>query len=121
MKLSEAEAPIRAALQRLAESPRELRCFVIIEDRNITGRFVQFCTPPPPAKLAGSPRICCDDNKPLIFDGYGNGKPDGYRSIGECCNVETAVRSALNNLNTFLPVRAELRIIEESTQMERPS
>jgi hypothetical protein len=32
VKLSDAGPAIRAALERLAESPLELRCFVIIQD-----------------------------------------------------------------------------------------
>lgn len=120
MKLSEAEQPIREALQRLAESPRELRCFVIVQEP-LTRRFVQFCTPPPPSPFDGSSRICCPYDKPLIFDGYGNGKAGGYVSVLQCCDVKAAVSTALGNLSTFLPGNAELRIVEESTQMERPS
>lgn len=121
MKLSEAEAPLRAALQRLAESPRELRCFVIVQEP-ITRRFVQFCTPPPPSPFVGnSSRICCPDFLPLIFDGYGNGKVGGYVGIQQCCDVEAAVSTALGNLGTFLPQDAEVRIVEESTQLKRPS
>lgn len=120
MKLAEAEAPIRAALERLAESPRELRCFVVVREP-LTKRFVQFCAPPPPSPFAGSARTKCPADRPLIFDGYGNGKPEGYIHIGQCCDVEAAVSSAIGNLTSFLPPTAELRIVEESTQIEQPS
>jgi hypothetical protein len=118
MKLQDAEAPIRAALERLAESPRELRCFVVIKEP-ITGRFVQLCTPPPPSRFANSPRIQTDE--PLIFDGTGNGKPGGYELVQEPCNVDRGVDLSLDVLVKYLPPDAELRIIEDSTQVERPS
>lgn len=116
--LSEAETPIRGALERLAESPRELRCFVVIKD-DLMGRFVQFCTPPPPSPFFGSDRIQSDE--PLIYDGTGNGKPGGYEMIQVSCDVDRGVRFALETLAQYLPRSAELTIIEESTQMERPS
>lgn len=118
MKLSEAEAPIRAALERLAESPRELGCFVVIQEP-LTGRFVQFCTPPVPSKFAHSPRLIGDE--PLIYDGGGNGKVGGYEPVRVFCDVDTGVTVALDTLKKYLPPEAELRITEESTRMERPS
>ncbi len=117
-KLSEAEAPIRAALERLAESPRELRCFVIIEEP-LTGRFVQFCTPPPPSRFAGSPQLVGDE--PLIFDGTGAVDKDEYEPVQELCDVDGALYFALDTLKEYLPGEAELHITEESTRMERPS
>lgn len=119
MKLEEAETHIQAALERLAESPRELRCFVIIEEPKITGRFVQLCTPPPPSRFAGSPRIQTDE--PLIFDGTGNGKPGGYEGVQVTCDALQGTTLALMWLGKYLPPDAELRIVEESTQVERPS
>jgi hypothetical protein len=53
--------------------------------------------------------------------GWGDGKEGGYRPIQICVNVDTGVIGALHILNSLLPRDAELRIIEESTQMERPS
>ena len=120
MKLSEAGPHIRQALERLAESPRELRCFVVIED-TLTDHFVQFCTPPPPSPFDGSSRICCDEKEPLIFDGWGDGKDGGYRLIQICVDINAGVISALHILNSLLPEDAEIILIEESTQMERPS
>lgn len=119
MKLEEAEAPIRAALERLAESPRALLCYVIIESP-ITGRFVQFCTPPPPSRFAHSPRI--QTGKPLIFDGTGvTGKPSAYESVQAPCDLEPGTTLALMWLGKYLPPDAELHIVEESTRTERPS
>jgi len=118
--LSDIEVPLRAALERLAESPRELRCHVIVQDP-LTKRFVQFCTPPPASPFRGGERICCDEGKPLIFDGHGNGKPGGYVKIQECCTVDVALSSGCGNLGSYLPESALLQIIEESAQMERPS
>lgn len=118
MKLVDAEQPIREALTRLAESPRVLRCFTIIEDV-LTKRFVQFCTPPPPSIFAGSSRITGPE--PLIFDGAGNGKPGGYDTVQELCDIDTGVRLAMATLAAYLPPDAELRIIEESTRKARPS
>ena len=120
MKLSEAREPIRQALERLVESPRELRCFVIIRDA-LTKRFVQFCTPPPLSVFDNSSRICCDENNPLIFDGWGDGKDGGYRPIQTCVDVDAGTIGALHILNSLLPQDAEIRIIEESTHVERPS
>lgn len=120
MKLSEAEAPIRAALERLAESPLELRCFVIIQEP-LTKRFVQFCTPPPSSLFDGSSRICCNENEPLIFDGWGDGKDGGYRLLQKCVDVLTGTIGALHVLNSLLPKDAEIHIVEESTRMDRPS
>lgn len=117
-KLTEAEPPIRAALERLAESPRELRCFVIIKEP-LTGRFVQFCTPAPPSRFAGSPQLVGDG--PLIFDGTGAVGKDEYEPVQEFCDVDGALYFALDTLKEYLPGEAELRIIEESTRTERPS
>lgn len=118
IRLDEAAEPIRAALERLAESPRELRCFVIVEDP-LTKCFAQFCTPLPPSKFAASPRLTGDG--PIIFDGHGNGKDGGYVPIQVFCDVELGVAFALDALAAYLPEEAELRIVEESTQRERPS
>lgn len=118
IRLGEAESEIRAALERLAESPRELRCFVIIKEP-LTKRFVQFCTPPPPSPFVGSPKLRGDE--PLIFDGTGDGKPGGYRYVQIFCSVEQGVSWALETLARYLPEEAELRIVEESTKKERPS
>lgn len=120
IRLGEAEGEIRAALERLAESPIELRCFVIVED-TVTKRFVQFCTPPPPSPFAESPRLKAPNGEPLIFDGTGNCKPGGYTYIQEFCNVDRAVEVALDMLRVWLPEEAVLRIIEESTEDEPPS
>lgn len=116
--LSSAEAPIREALQRLAESPRELRCFVVINEP-LTRRFVQFCTPPPPSPFAGSSRIQSDE--PLIFDGTGKTRPEDYEQFNEPCDVKRGTALALDVLERYLPPEAELVITEESTQEERPS
>jgi len=116
--LSEAEEPIRQTLERLAESPRALRCYVIIES-TVTKRFVQFCTPPPPSKFVGGPQLV--GSGPLIFDGGGDGKPGGYEPVRAFCDAVKGARWAVDNLGSFLPMEAELRIIEESTRMERPS
>lgn len=118
MKLSEAEVPIRAALERLADSPRELRCYVIIEDP-LTGRFVQFCTPAPPSRFVGSPRI--KTTYPLIFDGTGKRKPEDYEPFQETCDVDFGVHLAIDILSKHLPQDAELRIVEESTRNTKPS
>lgn len=118
MKLADAAEPIRAALERLAESPREFRCFVIIEEP-LTGRFVQFCTPPPPSKFANSPRLTGDE--PLIYDGTGIVHRDAYEIVQEFCDVDGALFFALDTLSQYVPPEAELRITEESTQMGRPS
>jgi DNA-binding transcriptional ArsR family regulator len=118
MKLADSEPEIRAALARLAESPHELRCFVIIESV-VTKRFVQFCTPPPPSRFAGSPRIQTD--RPLIYDGTGDGTPLGYERVLDFCDIDEAVDLALRTLSIYLPEDAEIRIVEESTQMTRPS
>jgi len=120
VKLSDAREPIHAALQRLAESPRELRCFVIIQNP-LTGRFVQYGTPPPPSKFDGSERLDCGD-KPIFYDGTGNGKPGGFsEELNKCCTVERGVEIALTVLKEYLPEDAELRITEESTHVSRPS
>lgn len=119
IKLSEAREPIRAALQRLAESPRELRCYVIIRT-GPTARFVQFYTPAPPSKFAGSERIVT--SAPLIFDGYGNGRPGGFVYVQTPCHdAYHAAQVALETLRAFLPEDAEIQIVEESTRRERPS
>ena len=118
MKLSEATDSIRMALERLAESPRELRCFVIVEEP-LTGRFVQFCTPPPPSLFVGSPRLVGDG--PLIFDGTGAVGKDAYEPVQEFCDVDGALYFALDTLKEYLPGEAELRITEEATRTERPS
>ena len=117
-KLADAEPPIRAALERLADSPRELRCFVIVEEP-LTGRFVQFCTPPPPSRFARSPRLVGDG--PLIFDGTGVCGKDAYEPVQEPCNVDEGIYFALDTLEEYLPGEAELRITEEATRTERPS
>jgi hypothetical protein len=119
MKLQDAEAPVRAALERLAESPRELRCFVVVEEPKITKRFVQLCTPPPPSRFANSPRIQTD--KPLIFDGTGVLHAVRYEPAREPCDIDRGVDLVLDTLAKYLPPDAELRIVEESTQVERPS
>jgi len=116
-RLADAEEPIREALERLAESPHELRCFVIVEEP-LTKRFVQLCTPPPPSRFVGGPGQV---SEPLIFDGTGDGKSGGYQYVLEPCGVERGVELVLSTLAEYLPGEAELRIIEESTQMERPS
>lgn len=118
MKLAEAEPPIRAALERLADSPREHRCFVIIEEL-LTGRFVQFCTPPPPSRFVGSPQLVGDG--PLIFDGTGVVSKDAYEPVQEFCDVDGALSFALDTLKEYLPGEAELHITEEATRTERPS
>ena len=118
MKLSEAEETIRAALERLADSPRESRCFVIIES-TLTKRFVQFCTPPPVSRFAGQHQF--PGEGPIIFDGGGDGKPGGYEPAQWLCTAEQGVGFALTNLKMHLPQEAELRIIEESAPKDRPS
>ena len=120
LKLSDAREPIRAALQRLAESPRELRCFVIIRNP-LTGRFIQYGTPPPPSRFGGSERLDCGD-KPIFYDGTGNGKPGGFaEEMNKCCTVERGVEIAINILSLYLSADAEIRITEESTHVSRPS
>ncbi len=118
IQLGESEKPIRAALERLADAPHELRCFVIIEEP-LTGRFVQFCTPPPPSRFAGSPRLVGDG--PIIFDGTGAVGKDAYEPVQEFCDVDGALYFALDTLKEYLPGEAELHITEESTRTERPS
>jgi len=118
MKLSEAEPNIRAALDRLAESSRELRCFVVVTEP-LTGRFVRFCTPPPPSRFVGSPRI--ETTYPLIFQGTGKRKPIDYEPFNETCDVDFGVHLALDILSKYLPQDAEILIKEESTNKERPS
>ncbi len=118
IRLGESEKHIRAALERLAESPRELRCFVIVEEP-LTGRFVQFCTPLPPSRFAGSPQLVGDE--PLIFDGTGAVGRDAYEPVQELCDVDGALAFALDTLKEYLPGEAELHITEESTRMERPN
>jgi hypothetical protein len=118
MKLEEAGGPIRKALERLAESPRALRCFVVIENL-LTKRFVQFCTPPPPSPFGGPPLTHAPG--PLIYDGTGNGKPGGYEPVQVSCDVDYGVEIALGVLVKYLLPEAELRIVEESTRMGRPS
>lgn len=117
--LRDAAGPVRAALDRLAETPRELRCYVIIEDR-VTGRFVQFCTPPPRSRFGDGPPLAFT-KEPLIFDGTGDGKRGGYVYIQVPCDVARGVELALGALAVSLPPEAELRIIEEATHRERPS
>ena len=117
-KLADAAEPIRAALERLAESPREHRCFVVIEEP-LTGRFVQFCTPLLPSRFAGSPQLVGDG--PLIFDGTGAVGRDAYEPVQEFCDVDGALSFALDTLKEYLPGEAELHITEEATRTERPS
>lgn len=131
MKLEDAEAPIRAALERLAESPIEHLCFVIIEEREVTGRFVQFCTPPPPSRFKGSPRarwwryhntpISERKPLPLIYDGTGLSGKCAYEPVQEQCDVDGAVAFALDTLSKYLPPEAELHITADSTRTEQPS
>ena len=118
MKLADAAEPIRAALQRLIEAPAELRCFVIIEEP-LTGRFVQFCTPPPPSGFVGRPEF--PGEGPLIFDGSGIAGKQAYEPVQERCEIDEAVFCALEVLEKHLPGEAELHITEESTRMEAPS
>ena len=118
MKLSDAREPILAALQRLAESPRELRCFVIIENP-LTRRFVQFATPPPPSRYTGADRIACKE--PIYYDGTGAVDPKEYRPSRQCCTPEQGASIAIGVLAVHLPGDAELRITEESTHVARPS
>jgi hypothetical protein len=118
VRLDQAAAPLRAALERLAESPRELRCFVIIREP-LTRHFAQFCTPPPASRFVGGPQIVTA--LPLIFDGYGDGKPGGYVYVQAPCEADHGVQCALDALALRLPAEAELQIIEESTQRKRPS
>jgi hypothetical protein len=119
MILSEAREPIQKALERLAESPRELGCYVIIENQP-TGRFVHFCTPPPRSRFRGGSRLALV-SEPLIFDGTGNGEPGVYSYIQEPCDVDRGVRYALTTLSRYLPLNAALRIIEESARKKQPS
>jgi hypothetical protein len=118
IRLEAAEEPIRQALVELAESPRELRCFVVVENPT-TGRFVQFCTPPPPSPFAGSPRIMTA--APLIFDGHGNGKPGGYILVQAPCDVASGVQYALDALLSYLPLEAELKILFGASRRSPPS
>lgn len=118
MKFSEVEPHVRAALERLAESPRELRCSVVITEP-LTGRFVRFSTPPPPSRFVGSPRI--KTTYPLIFQGTGKRKPIDYEPFNETCDVDFGVHLALDILSKYLPQDAEILIKEESTNKDRPS
>jgi hypothetical protein len=103
MRLAEAAGPIRAALERLAESPRELRCYIVIE-APVTRRFVQFCTPPPPSRFVGGPQLV--GVGPLIFDGTGNGRPGGYERVQEFCDIGRGISFALDTLARYLPPEA---------------
>lgn len=116
IKLEDAEEPIRIALQRLAESPRELLCYVIIND-TVTGRFCQFCAPPPPSLFIGGRG---EQSEPLIFDGTGITNKQAYKPAHLPCDVDLGVAIALEAF-TDLPPQAELSITEESTRKERPS
>jgi len=120
VRLGEAEQEIRQALERLAESPIELRCYVVVEDL-LTKRFVQFCTPPPPSPFVGGPQLVAPNGESLIFDGTGSGKEGGYTSIQAFCDIDRGVLEALDTLRVWLPEEAELRIIEESSQDGPPS
>jgi len=111
MILKESKGAIVEALDRLAQSPIEHRRFVIIENR-LTGRFVQFCTPPPPSRFIGGPEL--KGPGPLIFDGTGNGKPGGYELIQEFCDAQLGADFALIILSQYLPEDAELYIIEDA-------
>jgi len=119
VKLSEAKQSIHEALQRLADSPREHRCYVIVEEISRKGHFVQFCTPPPPSRFKGSQRL--SGPEPLIFDGHGDGKVGGYKAVQVFCDIDLGVAFALEALAAYLPEETELIIVEESTQRERPS
>jgi hypothetical protein len=111
MILSESELAIREALTRLAESPVERLGYVVIENQ-LTRRFVQFCTPPPPSPFAG--RLEFPGDGPLIFDGTGDGKPGGYAYVQTRCSVHEGVTFALKVLGEYLPDDAEIRIVEGS-------
>jgi hypothetical protein len=117
-RLIDAAEPVREALERLAESPRALRCFVVIEDA-VVGRFVQFCTPPLPSAFGSRTFASCPG--PLIYDGTGTRGKNVYEPVQVSCDVPDGVEVALSVLAKYLPPEAELYIIEESTRRERPS
>ncbi len=128
VRLQDAEALIREALERLAESPRELRCFVIVQEK-LTARFVQFGTPPPKGPFKGGftnvagrgPMDMADIEEPIYLDGEGARRAEDYVSIKWPCEPPLGAERAVRMLSKYLPPEAEVEITEEATQMQRPS
>lgn len=122
MKLIDAKQPIAEALQRLADAPKELGAFVIIED-TVTDRFVQFATDKDTGGLLiDLPDQQLDDEaRGRAFDmlsrrkAWGNGAGASYQY--GCALVSDATEVALRVLRELLrlPDISELRIVEDET------
>jgi hypothetical protein len=123
VKLRDAEALIREALTRLAESPRALGCFVIVQEK-LTARFVQFATPPQKApfgrghvNVAGrGPMDMSYLEEPIYLDGEGARRAEDYVSVKWPCEPKAGAVEAVRMLSRYLPPEAEVEITEDATR-----